>query len=331
MQEARYWHREEDGLIGCDLCPHGCRIAEGKQGRCRVRGVHGGLLEALAYGCLSSANVDPIEKKPLYHFRPGSSIFSIGGWGCNFRCEFCQNWQISQQFVDDSRRVIPAEIVARAANSGSDSIAYTYNEPLVNFEFVLDCAAEAREKGLINVLVTNGYIRREPAAELLKYIGALNVDIKSTDDSFYVKYCGGTLAPVLSFALQARAAGCHVEATNLLIPGANDSDAGILSLARWIRANLGEETPLHLSAYFPRYKCEIEATPLSLLEHAYALCRTELMHVYLGNVHKGKNGCDTTCAACGSLLIERHGYSVRIAGVSGGKCAQCGRMTDVVW
>jgi pyruvate formate lyase activating enzyme len=330
MMDAGYWHVDEKGRIQCELCPHACVIAEGRTGRCRVRGVRDGGLKALAYGCLSSVNVDPIEKKPLYHYRPGSEIFSIGGWGCNFHCVFCQNWQISQEFIDRASHTTPEQVMARATAAGSGSIAYTYNEPLVGLEFALDCARLARKAGLANVLVTNGYVCREPAAALLTYIDAVNLDIKSLDNSFYETQCGGSLAPVLAFARQVREAGCHIEVTNLVIPGLNSDEAEIRSLAEWVHTHLGKETPLHLSAYFPRYKLNVAATPVELLERAYEICAQELTYVYLGNVGTVARGHDTRCPDCGALLVERRGYAVQVLGIRNGNCAGCGRPAGIV-
>jgi pyruvate formate lyase activating enzyme len=327
MKKAEYWHRREDGKTQCDLCPHGCVIAEGKSGTCKVRGTVGGELKALGYGLVSSAGLDPIEKKPLYHFLPGADIFSIGGWGCNLGCSFCQNWTISQQFGQDRDAYTPEWIVRKAAASGSMGIAYTYNEPVVGFEFVRDCSVLARQAGLLNVLVTNGYVRKEPAAELLPLVDATNIDIKSMDDAFYRKQCGATLRPVLDFARQAVQAGVHVEITNLVIPGLNDDDHHFELLAQWMRTHLGETVPLHLSAYHPQYKLDVSPTSPAALQKAHALARKTLLYVYMGNVST-RSGQDTTCPGCGRLLVERRGYATAIKGIDHGRCAGCGRKAD---
>lgn len=284
MTTALYWRKLDKSEYICELCPNSCVIGEGEVGICRVRGVRNGVLVALGYGHISSIAIDPIEKKPLYHFRAGSKIFSVGGWGCNFSCKFCQNWEISQYFKEDSRCLTAEALVQLALDSGTGAIAYTYNEPLVGYEFVYDCAKLAKEQGLQNVLVTNGYIMPEPAAKILHHIDALNIDIKSIDNSFYYDHCCGRVKPVLDFAKRAKAANCHVEITNLVIPGCNDSDVDILALAEWIADNLGKETVLHLSAYFPRHKFDIKATPYELLNHAKELAMEKLDNVYLGNV-----------------------------------------------
>lgn len=327
MKTAKFWHKTNEGKVQCDLCPNRCTIAEGKTGACRVRRVENGELKAIGYGLLSSVNMDPIEKKPLYHFCPGTTIFSIGGWGCNFACVFCQNWTISQQVMTQSKRYSPEDIVAKA--SDSIGIAYTYNEPLVSFEFVEDCARLTRSKGLMNVLVTNGYIEPEPAAELLPLIDALNIDFKSMDDAFYRDQCRGALKPVQAFARQAVAAGCHVEITNLIIPTLNDDESRIKALAKWVHNNLGEATPLHLSAYHPQYKLKIPATSHELLERAYKICKKELLHVYLGNVST-RTGQNTLCPQCGATLITRRGYTTEVCGIRNGVCEKCNRPVEVV-
>jgi len=331
MRAADFWEKTDDGRVRCLLCPHACRLAEGQTGLCRVRTVRAGKLTAAAYGLISSAGVDPIEKKPLYHFHPGADIFSIGGWGCNFACAFCQNWTISQQVLDDSRQVQPKEIVTRAGAGDSIGIAYTYNEPLIAYEFVTDCARLARERGLANVLVTNGFIRPEPAARLLPLIDALNIDVKSMEDSFYRTHCRGRLEPVKAFAAQAKQAGRHVEITNLVIPGLNDEEHLFAELADWVVDALGAETPLHLSAYRPMYKMEAPPTDPGILRKAYRICAQRLNYVYLGNV-AGNAGASTLCPGCGTVLVERYGYRTRIAGLNTdeGKCSVCGRAADFV-
>ena len=328
MKTAEYWHKSDDGRVECGLCPHHCRIAENKTGLCGVRAVRNGSLIAEGYGHISSAGMDPMEKKPLYHFHPGSMIFSIGGWGCNLACEFCQNWNISQRVETTGERYTPEEIVEKALTTGSIGIAYTYNEPIIGIEFVQDCARLARGKGLVNVLVTNGFIDSVPASALLPLIDALNIDIKSMDDDFYRKRCRARLAPVLAFSSQAVKQGCHVEITNLLIPTLNDGDIHIRELAVWIRDNLGKATPLHLSAYRPEYKMDISVTPLEVLERAYKICSSRLAYVYMGNVRTEK-GQNTLCPECGNVLIVRQGYAVKVVGEKDGLCVKCGNKPGI--
>lgn len=294
-----------------------------------MRTVFGGELKAMGYGLLSSVHVDPVEKKPLYHFYPGSSIFSLGGWGCNFGCTFCQNWTISQDFRKSETIHTPGQMVKAMRAEGCSLMAYTYNEPLVGFEFVRDCSRMVRRDGGKNVLVTNGFIEEKPAAELLPLVDALNVDIKSMDEAFYKEYCKGSLAPVLRFCRQAAKAGCHLEITNLIIPGLNDTDEGIENLAAWIHDELGPLTPLHLSAYHPDFRLETPPTSGETLQRAWDITRKKLAYVYMGNV-LSKTGQDTLCPACESPLIRRRGYQVSRGGLQDGSCARCGRKADLI-
>ena len=326
--KAEYW-RAVSGRVQCELCPRACLIADGSTGACRVRRVRDGKLVAQGYGQISSISMDPIEKKPLYHFVPGSRILSVGGWGCNLSCQFCQNWSISQKFEPGEVPQHPESVVAKAIQHGSVGLAYTYNEPIVGFEFVRDCSHLAREAGLANVLVTNGFINPEPATELLPLIDALNIDIKSMDDDFYRKYCSGRLTPVLDFAIQAREAGCHVEITNLLIPDHNDSDTDVSKLARWISNNLGANTPLHISAYTPRYRLGAAPTSEEIMNRALDLCREMLCFVYLGN-NMSAQGRNTNCQQCGVELLTRNGFRSTIKGVVSGKCEACGEPVPFV-
>jgi pyruvate formate lyase activating enzyme len=328
LRVAEHWSRREDGSVQCELCPHHCHLKEEQTGRCRVRTVRGGTLRALGYGLISSAHIDPIEKKPLYHFHPGAPIFSIGGWGCNFACGFCQNWTISQQ-VEEGPRHTPQDVMARAGSSGCRLVAYTYNEPLVGFEFVRDCSRAARDAGIGNVLVTNGYLESGPAAELLPLTAALNVDIKSMDEDFYRLQCRGTLAPVLRFCRQAVEAGCWLEVTNLIIPTLNDAPGAVKRLAQWVRENLGERVPLHLSAYRPEYRSRIPATPPVTLERAWEAARAHLAYVYVGNVLT-REGQNTQCPGCGAVLITRVGYATQVRAIRDGACGECGRKADVI-
>jgi pyruvate formate lyase activating enzyme len=332
MKPARYWRAISDTLLECELCPHRCRLRDGRVGRCRARGAEEGRLYSLSYGRISSSHVDPIEKKPLYHFHPGSSVFSIGSWGCNLCCVFCQNWSISQQGPVREGGVIvaPQEVVQTALREGCPGIAYTYNEPIVTIEYVIECARLARDNGLWNVLVTNGYINPEPAAELLALMDALNVDIKSMEDEFYRRYCGGTLAPVLDFCIQARRAGCHLEITNLVITNLNDQPNQAEDLALWIKEHLGLTTPLHLSAYRPEYRLQEPSTPRAVLDRAWEAARRHLPYVYQGNVLSDR-GSHTLCPECGKELIRRWGYDVKRVGlIEPGQCAHCGRPADIV-
>lgn len=323
MKKARYWDAQQDGSgVHCGLCSHMCRIKEGEAGLCGVRRNQGGILYAAGYGVLSSSHLDPVEKKPLYHFLPGSSTFSIGGWGCNFRCVFCQNWTISQRFADNDKVFKPSEVVDAAVRAEAPSISYTYNEPLIGMEFVADCAVLARERGLRNVAVTNGYLRGAALNDASSLIDAFNVDIKSMDDSFYRRHCGGRLDPVLKFCEEVKKAGRHLEITNLVIPLENDRPELFERLAAWVSVNLGRDVPLHFSAYHPEYRMHNPPTPEAVLAGALAAASNYLDYVYIGNVHS-ERGRDSICRNCGNVLISRSGYSASISGVVSGRCRGC--------
>lgn len=283
MKEALYYKKEASGRVRCRLCPHGCLIAEGKRGLCWGRVNRGGMLFSEIYGKTTSIALDPIEKKPLYHYHPGEKILSLGTNGCNFFCPWCQNWMISQDRGQEAADITVGQVIGRAKNLGSFGIAYTYNEPFIWFEFVLDCCKAARQEGLENVFVTNGYVNAEPLREILPFIGAANIDIKSIEEEFYRDRCRGRLEPVLATSriIKERA---HVEITNLIIPTLNDAPELIKKLADWVADNLGADTPLHFSRYFPCYKTDIEPTPRAALERAKEIAEKRLKYVYLGNV-----------------------------------------------
>lgn len=332
MIKASHWSKgNAEGSVECNLCPHICRIGESHSGICRVRRNRGGVLYAEGYGKISSTHVDPIEKKPLYHYLPGADIFSIGGWGCNFRCLFCQNWSISQEFIDQRETVNPEQVVALAQKAGTTAIAYTYNEPLIGLEYVIDCAHKARKRGIRNVAVTNGYISSAAGSDAIEAIDAFNVDIKSMDDGFYRRNCGGSVGPVLDFCRAVARAGRHIEITNLIIPGENDGEADIERLAEWVAVNLGRQVPLHLSAYRPMYRMTRPATDEGVLQVAFEAACKHLDYVYLGNVMM-QTGSSTMCPECRAVVVQRNGYNVFIKGVEDGKCLQCGCALDgFVW
>lgn len=315
---AAHWRRE-DGSVRCLLCPNDCLVAEGKRGVCRVRENRGGALVALTYGKVSAVQLDPVEKKPLFHFRPGREILSIGAVGCNFRCGFCQNVHLVRAEAPLSEVTIP-DLVRAARDSGSAGIAYTYNEPMIWFEFVADCARAVRKAGMANVLVTNGYVRPEPLAELLPIVDAMNIDLKSMDPDFYRRICGGTLEPVLE-TIRAAARAVHVELTNLLVTGENDSDDAIRKVVDFVAAT-DPEIPLHFSRYFPHFRFTAPPTPPARLEAAYRIGREKLPYVYVGNYsHPGAE--DTPCPRCGKVVVRRAGHRTDARGLSGNRCASC--------
>ncbi len=327
MKEALFWEKSGDTRVQCRLCPKNCLIADGKHGYCRARENHGGVLYSVIYERCTSVAMDPIEKKPLYHFFPGTQILSIGTRGCNFGCLHCQNYGISQG--DAPLQEIKKEwAVAAAVQQGSVGIAYTYNEPFIWYEFVKDASILARQKGLKNVLVTNGYVNPEPLEELLPLVDAMNIDIKAFTPEFYKKICMGTLEPVLD-TVKRSCKSTHVEVTNLIIPGHNDTDQEFESLAAWIADNAGPHTPAHLSCHFPRHRLNAGVTPQETLLRAWRFFAKRLKYVYVGNVQIPQAG-NTFCRVCGALQIERLGYRTQVRHMGkDGKCLQCGSENNV--
>ncbi len=323
---ARWSESRPDGKVACLLCPHKCIVSETRPGKCGVRQSKGGTMVLPFYGRISSIAVDPIEKKPLYHYYPGARILSAGFVGCSFHCKFCQNWQISQSTEVGTRFMAPADLVAAAISEGSFAIAYTYSEPLVHAEYVVDTARLARDAGLKNVLVSNGYLNPGPAEEVLSLMDAANIDLKSFDERFYRVETGGSLAAVQRF-LQQAVGRVHLEVTTLVIPTKNDDRAQIEGIARFV-ASLGPEVPLHLSAYHPDYKYSIPATAGPRLRELTEIAREHLRFVYVGNL--GQEESDTNCPSCGNVLVSRHGYAVKVVGVSHGACNKCGTAAPIV-
>ena len=330
MKEALYYMPiEKDKKVQCFLCPHQCIIDDGKTGICRTRKNVGGKLFALVYDQFTSVNLDPIEKKPLYHFYPGTEILSLGTLGCNFKCKGCQNYEISQATVGEvpTRTVTSDDAIRLAKEYKSVGIAYTYNEPLINFEYLLETASQAHKYDLKNVLVTNGYINEEPLVNLLPYIDAANVDVKSFRNDFYRDYCKGRLSDVLRTVEIMVRQKKHIEVTNLVIPTLNDSDSEVEDLTDWLYS-LSDEIPLHFSRYYPCYKMTIKATPLAILERLRRIAQKKLKYVYLGNVWE-KPESNTYCPSCKNIVIERRGYNTRVAGLAGENCANCGTKINI--
>lgn len=328
MKEALYWEPVAEGKIRCRLCPHLCRIAEGKTGFCGVRKNEGGRLYSLVWGRSIAANVDPIEKKPLYHFLPGSFSFSIATVGCNMRCRFCQNSDISQHPLLAGRitgEELPPEGVVKSARANRClSISYTYTEPTIYLEYVLDTAKLAKEQGVFNVMITNGYISKDIVTGSLKgLIDAANIDLKGFTDDYYRKLCSARLAPVLDAIKAYHGAGIWIEVTTLVIPGENDSDVELRDIARFIRS-VDENIPWHISRYFPRYRYDkAPPTPVKTLDRAREIGLSEgLKFVYTGNV-MGNAGENTFCPNCGKEIMTRSGLSVQQVHLTGGSCGYC--------
>ncbi|MBO8137896.1 MAG: AmmeMemoRadiSam system radical SAM enzyme [Desulfotomaculum sp.] len=331
MQEAMFWHpKDKDNLVHCELCPKYCTIAPGKTGFCRVRKNEGGRLYTINFNRVAAHAMDPIEKKPLYHYYPGKYILSLGTTGCNLRCGFCQNWSIAH---DDPQtiEVTPEHVVKVAANQDpypNVGIAYTYSEPFMWYEFVFHTARLARDAGLKNVLVTNGYINEEPLKALLPYIDAMNIDVKAFTDDFYKENCRGHLEPVKR-TVELAYKRCHVELTTLLVPGLNDSEEEIKNLVDWV-AGLDREIPLHFTRYFPNFEFELDPTPPETLKRARDIALEKLDYVYIGNLGDPK-AMNTYCPQCGKLIVNRTWYNGRVVGLSeDNKCKNCGRKIYII-
>ncbi len=322
LKEGMYWEKGEGGRVHCLLCPHGCRIAEDQFGLCRVRQNVRGVLRTHNYERVSAVHWDPIEKKPLFHFHPGSIILSLGTVGCNLACAFCQNWSISQAAAGTRRMTSQEALQTALGEPGSIGISYTYNEPFIWYEYVLETGKLAKEAGLHNVLVTNGYVQEEPLRELLPYVDAMNVDVKSMGENFYRELCRGRPEPPRRTVEIAHEAGCLVEVTNLVIPNWNDSEEDISALIDWV-AGIGRDIPLHFSRYHPDHKLTEPPTPAETLLRARQMALERLDYVYIGNVWGG-DGEDTCCPSCGKTVIARAGFTVSRVAVKDGKCEFCG-------
>jgi len=325
IKEAMLYEKLDDGKVHCYLCSHHCKILPGKFGICGVRKNRDGKLYTHVYGEVIASHIDPIEKKPLYHFLPGSSSYSIATIGCNFKCPFCQNWQISQAIKgnkDSGADLSPEEVVTQAKKNNCKSISYTYTEPTIFFEYAFDTAKLAKERGLYNNFVTNGYMTEEALEKIKPYLDACNVDLKSFSEDFYRKMCKANLEPVLNSIKAMKNLGIWVEITTLVVPGQNDSDKELTEIAEFI-VSVGPEIPWHISRFHPDYHyLESEPTPLETLRKAKKIgVDLGLKYIYLGNVFEGSN---TYCYKCKALLIERTIFDVNVCNIDGGKCSKCG-------
>jgi pyruvate formate lyase activating enzyme len=334
MKEALFYEKLDTHAVQCHLCAHHCVIGQGKRGICGVRENRGGILCTLVYGRSIAVYIDPIEKKPLFHFLPGSKSFSIATAGCNFRCIHCQNYDISQmprnRDVIMGKNLSPEDIVSLAKQNGCESISYTYTEPTIFYEYAYDIAKRASAEGLKNVFVTNGYITEDPLREISPYLDAANIDLKSFTEGFYKKICGAKLQPVLDAIKLYRELGIWIEITTLIIPTHNDSPSELEQIASFIKA-LGPDIPWHITAFHPTYRLTDQPpTPVSTLMQARDIgIRKGLRYVYVGNV-PGERGENTSCYKCGELLIERYGFRIVKNGIIDAQCPKCQAHIDGV-
>ncbi len=332
--EARFYEKLADKAVACHLCANQCRVADGRRGRCGVRENRGGVYSSLVYGRIVAANTDPIEKKPFFHYRPGTTAFSIATAGCNLSCQFCQNWQISQFKPEEVRamRLSPARAHELARAERAPTIAYTYNEPTVWFEFMDDCAALGAKTGIRSVVVSNGMMEREPLAALLTHVDAIRIDLKSFRQQYYSTVCGGQLKAVLRSIEAVQASGKWLELINLVVPTMNDSEAEVRDLVRWVKTTLGPDVPLHFTRFHPDYRLRnLPQTPVSTIERNLELAKAEGLHfAYAGNV-SGHPGENTRCPSCQTLVIERSGLHLVENRLEKGSCPKCKRGLAGVW
>jgi len=321
-RDARYYDVLENGIVQCNLCPNNCLLKEGERGLCKVRENRNGELYTLNYSKAVSVHIDPVEKKPIFHMLPGTGVYSVATAGCNFSCLNCQNWQISQAYPEDldHRYLMPEEIVAEALRANSRSIAYTYSEPTIFYEYMYDTAVLAHQAGLKNIMVTNGYISQEPLQDLLPYMDAFNVDLKGFSEEFYMKVTGGKLAPVLETLKTITQAGKLLEITYLIIPTINDSEAEIREAVKWIRNNIGVEAIIHFSRFHPDYKLtNLPPTPIETIKKARQIALDEgLKYVYIGNVSWPE--AEATYCDDGNIAIARQGFIVTKNNLTNGQC-----------
>ncbi|MCD4769331.1 MAG: AmmeMemoRadiSam system radical SAM enzyme [Bacteroidales bacterium] len=333
LRVAQFQEETARGIM-CNICPNECILKEGELSDCRNRIVKDNKLYTMAYGNPCAVNIDPIEKKPLYHFYQSSTAFSIATAGCNFACLNCQNWTISQTSPDKTSNIdlMPERVIEYARANSCKSIAYTYSEPVTFYEYVYDTALKAKKAGIRNVMVSNGYIKKEPLIKLCNVIDAANIDLKSFNNKTYLKLTGGKLQPVLDSLITYREQNVWLEITNLIIPGWTDNMNEIREMCRWLVSNGFETTPLHFSRFHPQYKLEqLPPTPVNILNKAYNIAREEgLKYVYIGNV-PGTYATDTHCPECNRVVVGRKGYTITEFNINNGKCTFCNSKVDGIW
>ncbi|MCY1721335.1 AmmeMemoRadiSam system radical SAM enzyme [Prolixibacteraceae bacterium Z1-6] len=333
MKEALFYTKLKENRVKCELCPWNCILNIDQTGNCKVRTNQNGRLITEVYNKVAALGSDPIEKKPLYHFYPGTSILSIGEVGCNLHCSFCQNHRISQceakQF-SGFHNIASDQIITEALKTWNNiGIAYTYNEPFTFYEFMLETAEKAKAANLKNVVVSNGYINTEPLQHLIPFIDAFNIDLKAFSEEFYQKHTKGKLQPVLETLKTIAQSQTHLEITNLVIPGLNDNKPEFENMVKWVASELGEKTPLHLSRYYPQFKMTISPTPIETLTSFYNIAKQHLQHVYLGNVSDVERS-STFCSSCGEVLVTRNRYNTELNRLTtNGNCTNCGTPSNI--
>ncbi len=326
IKEASWYNKLDNKVVQCSLCPHQCYVHNGQRGLCGVRENQEGKYYTLVHSSLCALHVDPIEKKPLFHYHPGQNALSMATPGCNISCRFCQNWQISQSKPEEinCKKVSPAEIVAKTIKSGSKCIAYTYSEPTIFYEFMYDTAKLANERGVKSVIISNGYINEKPHLRLLNQLDAVKIDLKSFSDNFYRTICRGSLKPVLESLKRVKKNGTWLEIVVLVIPTLNDSREEITEMANWISGELGDEVPVHFSRFTPQYKLKnLPVTPVSTIDMCISICKEKgLKYIYAGNVpgHQAEN---TYCPSCDKMLIKRYGHHVMFNKIKDSRCPFC--------
>ncbi|MHC4442529.1 MAG: AmmeMemoRadiSam system radical SAM enzyme [Planctomycetota bacterium] len=333
--EAEYWEKLAENKVKCVLCPRECEVADVERGYCGVRENQGGEYQTLVYGALCSANIDPIEKKPLFHYLPATTAFSIATAGCNIECKFCQNWQISQFRPEQvgSTEVNPRRLVASCKAQNCPTIAYTYSEPVIFYEYMYDVAELAREQKIGSVMISNGYIKEKPLRDLCKHLTGVKIDFKAYSEDFYRKMCAGKLEPVLKTLEVLKEIGIWFEMVDLIIPTLNDSADEIKRMSKWIVQHLGPDVPIHFSRFHPQYRVKnLPPTPMSTVERCRQIALDAGIHyVYLGNVRSKHPGEDTYCHGCQDKLISRYGYRITSNKITDGKCPKCKTKIPGVW
>jgi len=334
LHEARYYEKLEGGQVICRLCPRECQVADKERGYCGVRENREGIYYTLVHSNICAAHVDPVEKKPIYHFLPGTKAYSIATAGCNIECKFCQNWEISQFRPEQipSKSLTPKEVVSTAEGYGCRSIAYTYTEPVVFYEYMYDCAQAGRARGIKSVMISNGYIQEKPLRDLLPVLDAVKIDLKAFTESFYRSMCSGALKPVLKTLEVLKESGIWFEIVVLIIPFRNDSREEIESMCRWIVDHLGPHIPVHFTRFHPTYKIkDLPRTPLKTLEDAYDIAvKSGLSFAYIGNV-PGHAGEYTRCPGCHEVLVRRQGFWISETAIKAGCCIHCGKKVPGIW